>query len=199
MIQHEVIDTPLGPVFIGGSDSGLHLTEFVIPGRDEAELRSRLATAAAGAADPPPAGAAGAATSTVTVTVAEAVAEAARQLRAYFLGARTGFELPLAPRGTPFQQAVWRELRDIRHGETTTYGAIAKAIGRPTGSRAVGAAVGRNPLAVVVPCHRVIGAAGALTGYASGLDRKRWLLTHEAAGLPGTQAGPGAPAVARTG
>jgi methylated-DNA-[protein]-cysteine S-methyltransferase len=105
--------------------------------------------------------------------------EACRQLSAWFAGERTTFDLPLAPVGTPFQRAVWRALRDIPYGETRSYGQIAAAIGDPAAVRAVGAANGRNPLALIVPCHRVIGASGALTGYAGGLERKRWLLGHE--------------------
>jgi methylated-DNA-[protein]-cysteine S-methyltransferase len=111
--------------------------------------------------------------------------EAARQLAAYFAGRLTRFALPLAPRGTPFQHQVWRALAEIPHGATQTYGELARAIGRPTASRAVGAANGHNPLAIIVPCHRVIGAGGALTGYAGGIEAKRWLLAHEAVrGLP---------------
>jgi methylated-DNA-[protein]-cysteine S-methyltransferase len=109
-----------------------------------------------------------------------AFAEIARELREYFAGSRTEFDVELRPRGTDFQQAVWNRLREIPFGATTSYGAIAADLGLPPGaSRAVGAAVGRNPLGVVVPCHRVLGASGALTGYAGGLDRKVWLLEHE--------------------
>jgi methylated-DNA-[protein]-cysteine S-methyltransferase len=106
--------------------------------------------------------------------------EAVDQLRAYFDGRRFRFDLPLAPAGTPFQQRVWDALRRIPCGETRSYGEIAKAIDFPTGSRAVGAANGRNPIAIVIPCHRVIGANGALTGYAGGLRIKKALLDHEA-------------------
>jgi methylated-DNA-[protein]-cysteine S-methyltransferase len=106
--------------------------------------------------------------------------EAEAQLRAYFDGERERFELPLAPRGTPFQVSVWEALLEIPYGSTTTYSELAAAIGRPSACRAVGAANGRNPLAVIVPCHRVIGAAGALTGYGGGLERKRLLLALEA-------------------
>lgn len=109
-----------------------------------------------------------------------AVLRAARaQLTEYFAGQRTRFALPLCPRGTPFQHEVWRLLQDIPFGTTTSYGALARAIGRPSASRAVGAANGRNPIAIIVPCHRVIGADGSLTGYAGGLPAKRWLLAHE--------------------
>jgi len=107
------------------------------------------------------------------------LAEAERQLTAWFKGERTGFDLKLAPKGTPFQLAVWRALREIPFGETCSYRDLAARVGRPKAVRAVGAANGRNPIAIVVPCHRVIGADGTLTGYGGGLPRKRWLLAHE--------------------
>jgi methylated-DNA-[protein]-cysteine S-methyltransferase len=97
-------------------------------------------------------------------------------------GTRTEFDLPLAPRGTPFQLAVWAELTRIPHGSTVSYGAVAAALGKsPVASRAVGLANGRNPISIIVPCHRVIGADGSLTGYGWGVDRKEWLLRHEGA------------------
>ena len=102
-----------------------------------------------------------------------------RQLAAYFAGERLAFDLPLAPQGTPFQQAVWQALLRIPPGETRSYGEIAARLGLPSGGRAVGAANARNPVAIVVPCHRVIGADGSLTGYAGGVEAKRWLLEHE--------------------
>ena len=107
--------------------------------------------------------------------------EAEAQLHAYFAGELRRFELPLAPRGTSFQLSVWEALLEIPYGSTATYSELAAAIGRPSACRAVGAANGRNPLAVIVPCHRVIGAGGALTGYGGGLERKRRLLALEAA------------------
>ena len=107
--------------------------------------------------------------------------EAASQLRAYFAGALTRFDLPLSPRGTEFQRRVWDAVARVPYGTTTTYSAVAAALARPTACRAVGAANGRNPLPIVVPCHRVIGASGALTGYGGGLERKRALLDLEAA------------------
>ncbi len=109
---------------------------------------------------------------------------ARRQLEEYFQGRRREFELDLAPRGTPFQQSVWRALCDVPFGATTSYSEIAETIGRPTAVRAVGAANGKNPIAIVVPCHRIIGRDGSLTGYAGGLERKRRLLEHEGVGLP---------------
>lgn len=102
-----------------------------------------------------------------------------RQLQEYFSGKRRRFSVPLSPKGTAFQQEVWRELLKIPYGKTTTYGAVARAIGRPHAARAVGGATGRNPIAVVIPCHRVMGTNGGLTGYAGGLDRKSWLLERE--------------------
>ena len=108
--------------------------------------------------------------------------EAVKQLNAYFAGHPNGFELPLdLSAGSTFQQAVWQALLSIPRGSTTSYGALSSAIGRPSAVRAVGGAIGRNPLSIVVPCHRVIGSSGALTGYAGGLDRKIALLQLEGA------------------
>jgi methylated-DNA-[protein]-cysteine S-methyltransferase len=107
------------------------------------------------------------------------LAQARRQLVEYFAGGRTRFDLPLAPAGTPFQQAVWRALLAVPFGATSTYGAIARAVGRPSAVRAVGSAVGANPLGIVVPCHRIVGRDGSLTGYAAGLERKARLLALE--------------------
>lgn len=110
--------------------------------------------------------------------------QVADQLAAYFRGERQEFDLPLAPRGTEFQQRVWAELQRIDWGETTSYGELARRIGlSPAASRAVGLANGRNPIPVVIPCHRVIGANGKLTGYAGGVDRKQTLLDLETSGL----------------
>lgn len=104
----------------------------------------------------------------------------AAQLDEYFAGTRRRFDLPLGPSGTEFQRQVWWSLAEIPFGETSTYGKQAAAIGRPAAVRAVGAANGRNPLSIVLPCHRIVGADGKLTGFAGGLDTKRWLLDHEA-------------------
>ncbi|TYK50696.1 methylated-DNA--[protein]-cysteine S-methyltransferase [Actinomadura decatromicini] len=109
----------------------------------------------------------------------EPFASAAEQLSAYFAGDLTEFDLPLNLLGTPFQQQVWTALQEIPYGETTTYGQIAVDLGKPSASRAVGLANGRNPISLIVPCHRVVGANGALTGYGGGLDRKRYLLDFE--------------------
>lgn len=105
--------------------------------------------------------------------------EARRQLEEYFSGTRTEFDLEVRPEGAPFEQAVWSALREIPYGETTSYGEIARRIGKPEAARAVGAANGRNPVSIVIPCHRVIGSDGRLTGYGWGVDRKSWLLDHE--------------------
>jgi methylated-DNA-[protein]-cysteine S-methyltransferase len=105
--------------------------------------------------------------------------EAVRQLDEYFRGTRTAFDLPVAPQGTEFQRTVWAALRGIPYGETVTYGQLAATIDRPTASRAVGLANGRNPISIVIPCHRVVGSGGALTGYGGGVERKRLLLEHE--------------------
>lgn len=110
--------------------------------------------------------------------------ETEAQLGAYFAGERTRFDLPLAMEGTDFQRRVWAQLLAIPFGETRTYGEIARAIGSPNAVRAVGAANGRNPLSIVAPCHRVIGGNGSLTGFAGGLEAKRYLLAHEGLALP---------------
>lgn len=110
------------------------------------------------------------------------LAQALQELTLYFSGnsaLASDFMVPLDPHGTPFQQQVWQALRQIGRGRSSSYGEVARQIGRPLAVRAVGAAVGRNPLSVIVPCHRVLGRSGALTGYAGGLDRKRALLQHE--------------------
>jgi methylated-DNA-[protein]-cysteine S-methyltransferase len=105
--------------------------------------------------------------------------ECAEQLADYFAGRRQGFDLPVAPRGTPFQERVWREIARIAYGETLTYAELALRAGAPGSARAAGAATGRNPLSIVVPCHRVVGTDGSLTGYAGGIERKTRLLEIE--------------------
>jgi methylated-DNA-[protein]-cysteine S-methyltransferase len=112
----------------------------------------------------------------------EPFADVRRQLSEYFDGERDEFDVPLAMTGTPFQRRVWQALQRIPYGETTTYGELARRLGRPSASRAVGLANGRNPIAVIVPCHRVIGSDGSLTGYGGGVERKRLLLDLEATG-----------------
>jgi methylated-DNA-[protein]-cysteine S-methyltransferase len=110
------------------------------------------------------------------------LAEALRQIEEYFLGRRTEFSLPLQTAGTPFQEDVWRALRTIGYGKTASYRDIARKIGRPAAVRAVGAANGANPISLIIPCHRIIGTDGRLTGYGGGLWRKEWLLGHEQGG-----------------
>jgi methylated-DNA-[protein]-cysteine S-methyltransferase len=173
MAWFDVLETPLGEVFIGGSSRGVHRIEFVRAARnghpgnfDRAHWVGRL-EADAGEASERDAEAAGEAR------------EVRTQLREYIEGMRSEFTFALAPVGSEWQRAVWRELLSIPFGATTTYGAIARALGRPSAARAVGASVGRNPIAIVIPCHRVLGANGALTGYAAGIERKRWLLDLE--------------------
>lgn len=150
------LDSPLGELTLvsdGEALTGLYMTE----------QRHRPELPAATAGDDP------------------VLAEASRQLAEYFDGTRRDFDLPLRPAGTPFQRTVWAALREIPYGETAGYGELAARIGRPGAARAVGLANGRNPIAIVVPCHRVIGAAGSLTGYGGGLERKRYLLSLERA------------------
>ena len=150
------IDSPLGPLLLTADDQGI--TGLHMDG------------AAHGAARP-----------SADWVEDESRFEAARvQLQEYFAGDRTEFDLPLRATGTPFQHQVWEALQTIPYGEVRSYGEIAAQIGRPGASRAVGLANHRNPIAVIVPCHRVIGASGSLTGYGGGLDRKRLLLDLEA-------------------
>ena len=172
-VRYAVIESPLGSVFLGASDAGLHRVDFIRDGREEVHFASMLAIDAGGDSE------------RVDPASDPLLAEAGRQLGEYFEGTRHSFDLPLAPRGTEFQRAVWDRLLTIPFGETSTYGAIARDLGRPSASRAVGASIGRNPIGVVIPCHRVVGSTGALTGYAGGLDRKRQLLDLEAQALRG--------------
>jgi methylated-DNA-[protein]-cysteine S-methyltransferase len=107
------------------------------------------------------------------------LARAALQLNEYFAGQRTTFDLPLEAMGSVFEHRVWKALRSIPYGTTTSYGDLAKRLGDPSATRAVGSANGKNPIPIIIPCHRVVGANGDLTGFGGGLDRKRWLLEHE--------------------
>ncbi len=152
------IATPIGTLEIEGDEGGVTLVEFVA----EKPVPRRGKPLEAG--DP---------------ALPAPVAGAVRQLGEYFAGTRTRFGVALAPAGTPFQRRVWDALLEVGFGETSTYGAIARAIGRPRSVRAVGAANGANPVSIIVPCHRIVGASGALTGYGGGLWRKEWLLAHE--------------------
>ena len=117
-----------------------------------------------------------------TGRAAAILAEAALQLEEYFAGTRREFDLPLDPVGTEFQQSAWGELRKIPYGETISYGEQARRLGDANKSRAVGAANGRNPISIIVPCHRVVGSTGKLVGFAAGVDVKEWLLQHERGG-----------------
>ena len=163
MAFYDLYDSPLGPIFIGGSERGLHRVMFQTEDEDLPMLVRALEEDARD-----PAG-----------LDREGARPARMALAAYFAGASGDFDLPLAPRGTRFQQRVWKRLLSVAAGKTTSYGALARAIRQPGAARAVGAAVGRNPLVIVVPCHRVVSTGGGLGGYSSGLDRKRWLLAHE--------------------
>ncbi|MCL2090346.1 MAG: methylated-DNA--[protein]-cysteine S-methyltransferase [Micrococcales bacterium] len=155
-MRHTTIPSPLGPLTLVADDDGA-LTGLYFDGHRPAPRPDRI-----GAPVEP-----GAVFAAVTT-----------QLDEYLAGQRQTFDLPLRTVGTPFQRSVWAALAQIGYGQTTTYGALAVALGRPAASRAVGAAVGRNPLSIVVPCHRVVGRSG-LTGYAGGLERKRHLLDLE--------------------
>jgi methylated-DNA-[protein]-cysteine S-methyltransferase len=151
-MAHTVIDSPVGPLTLvasNGALTGLYMAEH------------RYGPSEFGTRDD------------------DTLPAAAEQLAAYFAGELRAFDLTLAPRGTPFQQRVWAALREVPYGETVTYGELAATIGRPTASRAVGHANGHNPISIIVPCHRVVGSAGDLTGYGGGLPRKRFLLDLE--------------------
>lgn len=146
------LDTPVGPVTVTATERAVTAVRFGAAG-----------PAVGQAGDLPP-----------------VLRQAVEELREYFAGERREFTLPLAPAGTPFQQQVWTALREIPYGTTCSYGRIAGRIGRPKACRAVGMANNRNPIAIVVPCHRVVGASGALVGYAAGLEVKEMLLRLEA-------------------
>ena len=151
---HTPLDSPIGPLILTGHDgrlTGLHMGPA-------SELGLGTATAAPAAP----------------------LRAARDQLERYFAGELTDFDLPLEPAGTDFQLRVWQELQRIPYGESVSYGELAARIGRPGAARAVGLANGRNPIAVIVPCHRVIGADGSLTGFGGGIERKRALLELEA-------------------
>jgi methylated-DNA-[protein]-cysteine S-methyltransferase len=149
-MNHHTIDSPVGSLTIVATGGALHEIRF-----------AGEATPDAAPSDDP------------------VIVEAERQLGEYFAGARTEFDLPLEPHGTPFQLAAWRGLEQIPYGETVSYGEQARRLGHPDKARAVGAANGRNPLPIVVPCHRVIGSDGGLVGFGGGLAAKAWLLHHE--------------------
>ncbi len=152
--SYTYLETPIGRLLIAGDEEGLSSIQFDNGQRD---------------VEPEP----------DWVRRPAVLAEATRQLKAYFAGELQDFDLELTPHGTPFQLEVWEALRNIPYGATTSYGELAQSIGRPRSARAVGAANGKNPLPVVVPCHRVIGASGDLTGFGGGLEIKSALLALE--------------------
>ena len=159
MRSHTVIDSPVGPLTLvveDGAIVGLYMT-LQRHRPEEGEL-----------GEPEPSG-----------RQAEPFKTAADQLDAYFAGSLTRFTVPLAPRGTKFQQRVWAALREIPYGRTESYGELAERIGSPGAARAVGLANGRNPIGILIPCHRVVGSTGRLTGYGGGLERKKQLLDLE--------------------
>ncbi|QFZ16562.1 methylated-DNA--[protein]-cysteine S-methyltransferase [Saccharothrix syringae] len=158
-MTHTVVDSPVGPLTLvahRGALSGLYMTD----------QRHRPAQETFGPEDAAPFG------------------EVEAQLAQYFAGERTSFDLEVDLIGTPFQRMVWQALCDIPYGETVSYGELAARLGRPTAARAVGLANGKNPISIVVPCHRVVGSTGDLTGYGGGLARKRHLLDFERGAHP---------------
>jgi methylated-DNA-[protein]-cysteine S-methyltransferase len=148
-------DSPIGPLLIAGDDHAIHLIGFPKSGKPQK----------------PEAG--------WTESMSGPLAEAVRQLREYFAGKRRDFELPLAPEGTDFQRKVWRKLQEIPYGQTISYGELAKRVGNPKASRAVGSANGKNRIPIVIPCHRVIAGDGGLGGFGGGLATKEKLLAIE--------------------
>lgn len=157
MEYYDYYDSPLGQILLVASDAALTGLHF-------ADEKYYPAIAAEWLRQPD----------------AKIILRARKQLDDYFAGTRKQFDLPVDPAGTAFQRGVWRALQKIPYGVTANYGAVAKRIGKPSASRAVGAANGRNPISIVIPCHRVIGTNGDLTGYAGGIDRKEALLRLEA-------------------
>ena len=155
------VSTPFGEMMLCGDEKALH--RVLLPGEAAATWKGEM----------------------VRRSCSGSIAEAERQLQAYFSGKLFHFDLPLEPSGTEWQKTVWRALEDIGFGETRSYADVARAVGKPAAARAVGSANHANPLPVVVPCHRVIGADGSLTGYGGGLDLKARLLAHERAVLAG--------------
>ena len=154
-MRYDVFESPIGDLLAAGDGRALHRLHML-------SGRGRVAIEPGWARDP------------------SALADVRSELGEYFAGERTRFDVPLVLRGSPFQVRVWRALQEIPYGRTASYGELARRVGRPSGARAVGLANGRNPIAVIVPCHRVIGADGSLTGYGGGLERKRRLLELEA-------------------
>ncbi|WP_290062642.1 methylated-DNA--[protein]-cysteine S-methyltransferase [Amycolatopsis solani] len=160
MRSHSVIDSPCGPLTLVAEDDALCGLYMV-------RQRHRPDELTFGPADPG----------------ADIFARAETELKEYFAGQRERFELPLAFAGTPFQRSVWARLREIPYGTTISYGELADRLGNPLASRAVGLANGKNPIGIIVPCHRVVGSTGSLTGYGGGLECKRYLLDFERGAL----------------
>lgn len=152
-----VVDTPIGPLTLVASEAGLHELRFPEDRRPAHQVLER----------------------SVDDEEPSVLGEAAAQLVEYFAGERREFELRLVPRGTPFQLAAWEALRAIPYASTVSYGEQARRLGDRSKTRAVGAANGRNPIPVIIPCHRVVGADGKLVGFGGGLETKAWLLDHE--------------------
>ena len=161
---YHVMSSPVGLLFLARSQKGLRYLEFM----DRKSIKRMIATHTAATPD-----------ATWEPSLLE-LKDAVEQLEGYFCGALMDFKITLDTQGSDFQRACWKELVRIPYGETRTYGQIAKAIGQPKATRAVGLANNQNPLPIIVPCHRVIGANKSLTGYGGGLPRKKWLLQHEA-------------------
>ncbi|HVO99238.1 MAG TPA: methylated-DNA--[protein]-cysteine S-methyltransferase [Bryobacteraceae bacterium] len=154
-MNYAYLETPIGTLLVAGDDESVRRIDFPKHGKARSPERGW------------------------TESLRGPVGEAVKQLREYFDGHRADFDLPLAPEGTAFQRTVWRSLQDIPYGETISYGELAKRVGNPKASRAVGAANGKNPIPIVIPCHRVIGANGKLTGFGGGLPIKEALLALE--------------------
>lgn len=154
-MKYEYLETPIGRLLVAADDIGLRSIQFPIDGQAARAPQEWTHDA-------------------------QALAEAVNQLHAYFSGDLERFNLPLAPEATPFQVEVLAQLAQIPYGHTRSYGQLADTLQRPGAARAVGTACARNPLPIVIPCHRVVGQCGALTGFAGGLSSKRWLLDHEA-------------------
>lgn len=158
IMYYTYVESPVGPLLVAAADDGLHAIEFHVSRHPVARGEDDWVEG-----DHP------------------LLRLAAAQLREYFAGTRRTFDLPLAPDGTAFQRRVWQALATIPYGQTVSYAELASRVGKPSASRAVGAANGRNPLPIVLPCHRVIGADGSLTGFGGGLPTKRFLLELEGA------------------
>ncbi len=181
-LRRRTMVTPIGPLELVAGPGGLRAVLW--PGEDGSRvvraLRAAAPAASLAAVGESSADAPGADRAVAHLDLAEV------QLEEYFAGTRRVFDVDLDPAGTDFQLRVWMALRAIPYGRTTSYGEQAAALGVPKSARAVGSANGRNPLSIVVPCHRVVGSSGALTGFAGGLGTKAWLLDHERAVLAGT-------------